>query len=158
MKFFYVLANQFVTVLLSANTVTNLHFQKEISYCDIGVSKQVAEIVYRRNNMTVAIIPKSEQIKSNMTCYTKDWKIYVFNISWSEKNGHKDIVINDAGSSRGGQKIFENETVKIFDSGKNYYIENKTDDNIIVNESVIKKAGVISKWSPIILNNKEIEI
>jgi len=155
MRFFYILANQFVSILLSANTVTTLHFDTEISYCDIGVSKQHLEIQYRRKRTSVSLIPKMEKIDSNMTCYMKNQKIYVFNLKWSSKRLHKNLVIKDAQSVKGGSKILETNTFKLFDAGKNYYLENKTRRKLLVNESFIDRTGIISKWSPIVVDGKE---
>lgn len=158
MKFFYLVASQFVTVFLSPNTVTNLHFNKEISYCDIGVDKNTVELVYRRNSMSVSIVPKSDHIKTNMTCYSKDWRIYVFNIKTSKEVIHKDLVLNDATLERGGKKIYSNSKITIYDSGKNYFIENNSKSSIRVNESIVEKSAAISKWSPVIVDDMEIHL
>lgn len=159
MKFFYILANQFVTILLSANTVTTLTFNNnEIVNCDYGVSKEVLDFKYRRKRTSISFIPKSDGINTNATCYMKNGRIYVFNIKFSKDRTHKNIVVYDAEAKKGGVKVFENEQVRIFDAGKNFYIENKTSKKISVNESLIDKTGISSKWSPIYVNGKEIHL
>lgn len=155
MKFFYILANQFVSIFLSANTVTTLHFNSEINYCDRGVSTEQLEVKYRRRKTSISLVPKVAAIDSNMTCYMKNSKIYVFNLKWSETRQHKNIVINDATQVKGGHKILETKSFKLFDAGKNYYLENKTNQKLMVNEILIDKLGIISKWSPLIINNQE---
>ena len=154
MKFFYILANQFVSILLSANTVTTLHFDTEIAYCDRGVSKESLGVEYRRKRTTMALIPKTENIDSNMTCYMENGKIYVFNLKWSKKRLHKNLVVKDAHSTKGGSLILETKQFKLFDAGKNYYLENKTTAKLLVNEMIIDRTGIVSKWSPVIVNGE----
>jgi hypothetical protein len=155
MKFFYVLANQFVSILLSSNTITTLHFNTEISYCDRGISSEHLGAQYRRQKTSISLVPKVENIDSNMTCYMKNGKIYVFNLKWSKKREHKNLVIKDAKSMKGGVKILETPSFSLFDAGENYYLENKTNSKLIVNESLLEKTGIVSKWSPVVINGKE---
>jgi len=155
MKFFYILANQFVTILLSANTVTSIHFNEAIQNCDYGANEKALAHVYRRRRTSLSLIPKVENINTNMTCYMESGKIRVFNIKWSQKNAHKNIAIFEAESKKGGVMVLETATFKLFDAGKNYYIESKKKGKINVNETVIEKAGVVSKWLPITVDGKE---
>lgn len=155
MKFFYILANQFLTILLSANTLTTLHFNEKIKYCDVGVSKDSLAIKYRRSKTSVSLAPFTK-IDSNMTCFMDSGKIYVFNLSWSKDRYHKNIVINDVvAKSGGGKLILENAKFKLFDNGRSYFIENKLKKAISVNELPVKNSAVISKWSPIVVNGVE---
>jgi len=156
MKFFYILANQIVTVLLSSNTVTTLTFNNEIVNCDYGVSKSTLDFKYRRKRTSISLIPKSDGFDTNATCFMKDGKIYLFNLKYSKERFHKHIAVFDAETSKGGAKIYEDSTIRVFDAGKNYFIENKTKTKIKVNESPIDKTGVSSKWNPININGKEV--
>lgn len=156
MKFFYILGSNILSLMLSSNSLTNITFPSEIVACDYGVSKSVLDFRYRRKRTTIALIPKSDGIDTNATCYMKNGKIYLFNIKFSKKRFHKHIAVFDADQSKGGAKIFENSQIRVFDAGKNYYVENKTKNKILVNESPIEKAGVTSKWNPININGKEI--
>lgn len=160
MNFFYILANQFVTIFLAANTLTTLTFDSEINNCDYGVSTTALSFKLRRARTTISLIPKSDGIDTNMTCYLKNGKMYVFNLKWTKdrSKAHKNIAIFEADSKRGGKKVYEDATVRIFDAGKNYYVENKLNQDIEVNETVIKKSGISSKWSPLFINKKEVNL
>lgn len=155
MKFFYIMAHQFVTIFLSPNTVTTLHFDHPISYCDRGVSKKALWSEYRRKKSAISFVPKIEGINTNMTCFMRNNEVFVFNLRWSNKVIHKNLVIKKAGTVRGGQVILKTKEFTLYDAGKNYYIESNKKKKLIVNEIIINKTGVISKWSPLIINGKE---
>lgn len=155
MKFFYIIASQFSTVLLQLYTATVLHFSEPISYCDLGVGKKILEEAYRRNRTTISLVPQVKKIKTNMTCYMKSGKIYVFNLNTTKKKPHKNIFINDATSTRGGTLLIKTKEFKVFDSGKNLFIENLGTKPLDVNEEIIRTSGLVSKWFPIIINGKE---
>ena len=158
MKFFYVLANQFVSIFLSTNTITTLHFDSTIAYCDHGMSKEQLGMEHRRKRTSLSLVPKVNNIDSNMTCYMKNGEVYVFNLKWSDKRIHKNISIGKALRVKGGHKVLETKDFKLFDAGKNYYLENKTKKKLLVNESLIDKIGVASKWSPININGKDYQL
>lgn len=154
MKFYYVLANQLVTLLLSGNTLTTLHFNEEISYCDTGAGKTSLLLKYRRQKTSVALAPFSK-IDSNMSCFMKSGKIYVFNLKWSNDKFHKNIVVDDAVPLSGGKLILETLKFRLYESEKSYYIENKTKKKIHVNEYPVVTSAIISKWLPIVVDGKE---
>lgn len=136
-------------------TVTTVHFDEPINYCDRGIPDSDLMVEYRRDKTSISLVPKASKIDSNMTCYMKNGDIFVFNLKWSEKRIHKNLVVKKGDLVNGGTKILENETFRLFDAGKNYYIENKTNKKLEVNENLIDKSGVISKWSPITINSKD---
>ncbi len=158
MNFFYVLANQFVTVFLSINTLTTLTFVSEINNCDYGVSKTILDSKIRRSRTSISFIPKSDAIDTNMTCYLANGKMYVFNLKWTDDRAkaHKNIAIFDAEKKKSGRKVYEDKELKIYDAGKNYFIESKISEKNNVNEYPFGKVGVSSKWRPVFFNNREI--
>lgn len=158
MKFFYILMNQFVSIYLSANTVTTLHFDSPINFCDKGPNDSVLEIKFRRKRTSISLIPRMDNIDSNMTCYMKDSKIYVFNLKWSDKKIHKNIVVKQATKNRGGTLVLETDSFKLYDAGRNFIIRNKTATKILVNERLVDREGFVSKWSPVVVNGKEYDL
>jgi hypothetical protein len=55
---------------------------------------------------------------------------------------------------RGGKLVFSNKEVEIFDAGNNFFIKNLTSSKLLINEVVIEKEGITSKWIPIDINGK----
>jgi hypothetical protein len=144
-----------VTVLLGVNVVTTLTFDQKIKNCDVGAGKEQLELVYRRERTSISLVPQVKDLKTNMTCFMENGKIFVFNLKMSN-TPHKNIVVKESTNVvKGGTLILETSDFKLFDAGKNFYIENKKKEKILVNEVSINRWGYVSKWIPIVIDGKE---
>lgn len=156
MMYFFILANQYVTLNLGPHKVTTLHFKEKIHRCIVGAPKEEVEYSIVAQRTAAVFIPKSKKIDSNITCFTDKRNIYTFNLKFNPTNYHKNITISKGGSSRNGDVFCDRKKYKILESSRNYYIINKSQKPLIVNEMEVKKNAIISKWLPITIDGEEV--
>jgi hypothetical protein len=150
----YVLSAKYITVLWSMTTLTSIHFEERVK-CTIAHGQEasgnkIVAIKYERGEKTVSIFPLVEGLNTNFNCYgLNSEKMYFFNVRYSKSHAQKNIKIKNGNFLRGGKKVWSKGGISIFDTGKNYWIKNKTGESINVNDERIKSEGVVSRWLPL---------
>lgn len=149
----HILSSKYVTILWGMTTLTSIHFNERVR-CTVahGQSngKKIVAINYERGDKTVSIYPEIKGLNTNFNCYGLNTeKMYFFNLRYSESNAQKNIKIRDGNYLRGGKKVWSKNGISIFDSGKNYWVKNKSGKAIKVNDDRITKEGVVSRWQPL---------
>jgi hypothetical protein len=153
----YMLPAQYITIFWSMFGLTSIHFNEKVQ-CTFahGINSnggKAIQVKYEREGKTLSIAPKLK-FDTNFNCYTESDRMYFFNIVYNEKKVTKNVPIFEASMFRGGKLVFSNKEVEIFDAGNNFFIKNLTSSKLLINEVVIEKEGITSKWIPIDINGK----
>jgi hypothetical protein len=153
----YVLQAQYITIFWSMFGLTSIHFKEKVQ-CTFAHGKttsgdKMIQIKYEREGKTVSIAPR-QKFDTNFNCYSEDDRMYFFNVKYNESKFSKNVPIRLASQYRGGKLVYTSKKVKIFDAGNNYFIKNLTPKKISINEFVIDREGITSKWLPIDIDGK----
>lgn len=157
MKIFYTLITEFLVLYLSQGQTTVVTFDSRIEKCQSAMPKSVYEKSYSRDRRSVTFYLKERlKNKSTIVCFLEDGSFKHFDVREKNSDLHRSIFVKNAKNVEGGELIFSRNGISIYDAGENYFVTTK--ESATVNGKRISERGIVSKWSPMDINGKEIEL
>lgn len=152
---YYIFKNSIFTIFLSLDFLTSVHFESKIfDYIGGGVHKFRH---YELNqSKTFAFQAKSKTLNNNFIVFLKNKK-YHFNLVFNNKYIQKSIEIRRAKKCNVFKIKKETKSYQLFECPKSFFIVNKTNKPLLVNEKYINQKGYVSKV-PIFINQKLIYV